>query len=381
MSTHYNTVITPPVQEHIIPVKNALDALDVLFRSLHLAIQKSYIPGTIVERPLSERAEIAELYHAMQKGNLDIKDEEKVYNAVSDLDNVYRQFLNQGEIKTELPKTGEQLARYTRITPPKKRKERHRGKPPIVLLPGVSNDLECVETLATELPLLGREVIVIGFPESYMGYVTPAFAEAVVESPTYASHVIFYKHAISQLTEEFAEIELWGFSTGSPIISQILHDESFQKKTKHAVLICPASSVQQTMKQLTLGIIHEYEVLFKRFTSVPKYVWTIGRKQPDDPVQKKLKKQIIMTLLKRVATRLDLWHDARVKENGRIIVVSSDKDHITKSSRVFRNDQKTLQKINQYNPQLTVMNIPNGLHSTPLVDPKPVIEKVFQLQE
>jgi len=327
------------------------------------------------ERPLSLRTTRAKLYHEVML-TPDKNSRREIFAEAHVRDGIATQYLNQGEVTVTLPGLGEQTARYTRIEAPESRKTPETStKPPIFLIPGISNDIDCVGALAQELPYSGRSVVVVGFPDSFMGSVTKEFAQAVEASPDYTPHTEFFKHALDALIREDTPVELWGFSTGSPIVEQILNDPKFQEKVTNAVLISPASVVDQTSKQLTLGTIKEIGKLLKRLSALGKYTYTSGREDtvpPEPEGQRAIKKEVFGSLLTRVRTNLPLWEQARVKEGGNIIVVSGKKDEMTKS--YLAEDAFT------QNPQIHVLHLSEGSHATPLTEPEEVLRKIFDLQ-
>jgi len=300
-----------------------------------------------------------------------------VFTEAHERDEIARQYLRQGEIRVNLPGLGEQTALYTHIDPPASRESsREEPKPPIFLIPGVSNDIDCVGALAQEIAYAGRSVVVVGFPESFMGSTTESFAKAVKDTPNYGPHTDFYKESIDALLGSDSDFELWGFSTGAPISAEILNDPRFQERVNEAVLLSPASSVDQTSMQINTGTASEGARLLKRFSTLGKYTFSMGRnknveQQPQE--QKKRRGEIFKSLMKKVQTKTASWEGAKVKDGGNIVVISGGKDQITKSYRVEDDFRK--------NPQMEVVHLPNAYHSTPLTEPQETVEKIFAQQE
>ncbi|HSA83806.1 MAG TPA: alpha/beta hydrolase [Patescibacteria group bacterium] len=365
-----------PKQEIKIPEANALERLNFLFYRFGHITRASTLPHQerSVSRPLWLRSKRAELYHQTQGS--DTNKRKRIFAEARERDEIAAQYLMQGVITITLPGLGEQTARYTMIEPPEGRKNLEQGsKPPIFLIPGVSNDIDCVGALTQELPYQGRSVVVVGFPESFLGHTTKGFADAVDASQDFGPHVNFYKQAITSLMGDQGDIELWGFSTGAPIAAQILHDPKFQERVTDAVFLSPASTVNQTSMQLNRGAIHELGHLVKEFGLLPKYTFSTGVNDNMPPMtddHKKLRKRIMGTLIKKVGTVSEYYTDARVKDGGKITIVSGEKDEITKSYRATN--------MLSQNPQTTVISLPDGHHATPLTQPERVIPIVFKRQ-
>ena len=391
--------VTPPKQEIRVPEYNTLEKFNKLLYRLGKLTARSRIVdrGKPInkrsERPLSSRAQRAHLYREARKIRREMnkvyrsKTEDKetalaplrrdihaIFDEARARDEIARQYLHQGEITVNLPGLGEQTARYTKIDPPASRRDpAQEGKPPIFLIPGISNDIDCVGALAQELPYQGRSVVVVGFPESVMGNVTTDFAHAVETSPTYEPHAAFYKEALKELLAESPHAELWGFSTGAPIAAQMLADPELQEKITDAVLISPASVVDQSTMQLNIGVAQDSARLLKRLSSLGKYTLTLGGRAKDVPEeqagQREIKKATMGSLLSHVRSRFNAWDKARVQNGGSIVVVSGGKDYITKSYK----DENVFRR----NPQMSVLRIPDGFHAYPLVEPASVVDQVF----
>ncbi len=234
----------------------------------------------------------------------------------------------------------------------------------------------------------GRRVVTIGFPESFMGRTTEEFAKAVAESKGYGPHEQFFRAALDSLRPRSdasapdQTIELWGFSTGAPIISEMLQDPDLQKVVSDAVLLSPASTADQSALSLNAGIAKEGAYLMGEFGNLPKYTFSKGRKElegiaEEEPIQRKIKKGIYKTLIERVRTKMDGWKTARVREGGSITIVSGDKDSMTKSYK----EMSDAEKVREENPQARLVRISDGHHATPLIHPETVLPQIFSAQK
>lgn len=368
--------ISTPIQEKSVPEINLIEKLDRLFYAVGKLTKPSRFSRSAeipegLERSLLSRTTRADLLaklEAIPKSNR-VRRQETIREAKV-RDEIARQYLNQGEVRVNLPGLEEQTARFVIIEPPKSLvPQETETKPTIFLIPGISNDIDSVTGLVQEIAFLGRKVIVVGFPESYMGKISPEFVEAVRKSQNYEPHTTFFKRAVVKLLGPASNIELWGFSTGAPIVAEILSDQEFQKRTTNAVLLSPASSVDQSRLQLNLGIAQEVARLVKNFGKLAKYSLTSGRKTPDEKGQKQLKQNVYKSLLDKVRRKSDFWRTMKVQDTGQIVIVSGKRDQMTKSSEA----------ISQFaqNPQGKIVDFPDGSHVTPLVEPEKVLPKVF----
>jgi len=358
-------------QEKRDPEANMLDKLDGAFYFLGAVTRKNIgkIENSKPERPLSVRRERAELYKRFKKTK-NTEERKQIVQEARERDSALEQFLNQGEVEVSDEDFGEAKARFSIINPQQEKEKR--DKPPIVFIPGISNDLACVETISQELSLSGRRVITIAFPESFMGRVSEKFAERCEQVPGYATHAKFFEEAIKKILPE-GDIELWGYSTGGPISAKMLtNNPEFSKRVKDAVLINPAGSVEQSKKQLSFGVAKEVRGMASKDTA--KFVMTVGRKIREDvevmaPEHEKLRNQIFGTLMDRIQHKSPDFNSMRVREGGKITVVSYDKDDITKCRKFFN------PKNQPENPQVKTMVL-KGCHMTPVTKPKELLSKI-----
>lgn len=372
--------VSVPIQEKSVPEINLIEKLDRLFYAAGKVTRpsrfgKSQETPEGLERSLLSRTARATLLAKLEA--IPKNDREKRQEIIKEAkfrDEIARQYLNQGEVTVNLPGLGEQTARFVVIEPPRSLVTKEtKAKPAIFLIPGISNDIDSVGSLVQEIAFLGRKVIVVGFPESYMGKVSSEFVNAVQKSKNYQPHTTFFKTAATKLLGVVDNIELWGFSTGAPITAEILADPEFQKRTTNTVLLSPASSVNQSKLQLNLGIIKEIVRLAKNFGRLPKYSLTWGRKTPDREEQKQLKQNFYKSLLDKVRRESDFWRIMKVKDTGKIVIVSGKRDQMTRSSAAISKFSK--------NPQAEIVDFPDGSHVTPLVESQKVLTEVFQITE
>ncbi len=401
--------ITPQKQEYQNPEGNALSRLNGLFRLVGMVTHDSPIRSVDktwnrlsekapiaqnrgIERSASlrtTRAHLLEEYRRIPKENAEGR--KKLITEAHQRDEIAAQFLNQGNVKITIGELGEQSAKYTILNP------KSEANPPIFFIPGISNDLSCVEALSQELAYkTGRKVYVVGMIDSIEGQATQKFADAISKSPDFGPYAEFFKGAINALTES-SKIELWGHSTGGPLITEILNDPRFQSKVINAVLLNPASSANISIPELVSGITNEFKNIISK--NMPKYTlsadrWGKGvidkiadlvlKKSPtqtevQDEQQRKIKGSINSTMMKKVCSIEDSWKAAKVKNGGKIVVYSGRQDYMTRSSEVFKGDDQSMAYLKQQNPQLEVIDDQAGYHTTPLIDNKIVGQVLAKL--
>lgn len=373
--------INPPVREKTIPEINTIDKGRGIFRFLKQTTHESTVKSgdKDQDRPLlalSKRADFLRKYRNRDGKKNETPESrrsarETAVESGKAWDEIVEQYLTQGEVVVNLPGLGEQTSKYTTITPPEsKRTPETDSKPPIFLIPGIANDLDSMGGLLLELPEDGREVTCAGFPESQMGNVTPEFATAVENAPGFEPHVEFFKTIIKKMYPDGQDVELWGFSNGAAIVETILQDPDFQKRVPNATLISPAASADMSKFQLYAGgVVMDTIRNLKRLS---KYSLTMSRKTPEPEGQRELKKRIFGNYEKKVATNLGLWKDARVREGGKITVVSGAKDGMTRS---HLSNESFLE-----NPQVTLVDVKKGTHMTPLLQADKILTAVKDAQ-
>ena len=62
----------------------------------------------------------------------------------------------------------------------------------------------------------------------------------------------------------------------------------------------------------------------------------------------------------------------RVKEGGNIVVVSGEKDQVTKSKKAVEDFKQ--------NPQVDVISLSNGIHNTPITEADTLVSEIFEKQ-
>ncbi len=298
---------------------------------------------------------------------------------------------DQDDVSVEVGDLGIQSARFVVLTPPESRRSKAQdGKPPIIFISGISADVETGGMFPQEsASYAGRDVVIIGYPDSWHGNVTDAFGKAAEESSSYEPHTTFFKEAIKAILErqdvkakigDVSEIDLWGHSTGAAIIAEILTDRQFRERVANAVLIAPPSCVDQRNPKifgreipLPGAIISElWDILKPKNIRNAAKINVANRHEiqyTKDHRRRELRSHY--ALRKKPLRRNNWWKkDLGVKEGGTIIVVSYDHDQMTKTYKV-------VDEIAQ-NPNLHIIKLP-GSHTTPLRKPLDLIRAVSKI--
>jgi hypothetical protein len=227
----------------------------------------------------------------------------------------------------------------------------------------------CLSNAAVEAAVRGRRVIMVGYPESFMGQTNQEFADAVEKDSGFGPHAEFFRAAIDTVLPKDQDIELWGYSTGAPIISSILKEKKYQERTTNAALLFPAASVNQSINSLKLGAVHEFGYLRKKFKQFSAATWGINEQSAE---RTRLHDEIMGSLMIKHCIIHDDWKSARVKEGGKIVVLSGGQDMITKSASAdatFKHGS---------NEQIEVVDLPEAYHLSIQTEPKAVIGSLFE---
>jgi hypothetical protein len=284
---------------------------------------------------------------------------------------------NQQEVRVVMGDLGEQMSRFIVLTPPESRRtEDTDTKPPIFLISGISNDLESMGSLPQEIAFSGRKVVTIAYPESWHGDVTDEFGKKAEESQSYEPHISFFKGAIENIRNQpeltaklgnFDEFELWGWSAGALMTAEILKDPKFQNLVSNAVIVAPASSVDQKNIQLPFKqeipvpgpIIKDQLQTFRHLEDVANLSVT-ERGSVEYTADKRYRMaRVYNALRKKVLRRYEWWKgDMKVREGGKIVVISYKQD-------VLAQTRKVLEDVRQ-NTSFSVIELPGSHHGLKL---------------
>lgn len=338
------------------------------FYAAGLITRESRLIGSDDEkRPLALERDRGEFLREFFKTN-NKQERKEILERASELDKIYVQFLeNQQEVNVNIDSLGEQMARFVILEPSKPSNE-----PPIILLPGISNDLEGTGELPIKLAASGRKVIEIAYPESWHGKVTREFGDAVKNSDRYQPHTEFFRSAINRIVGENSQIDLWGVSTGSLIASNLLADDGFKKRVDNAALLVPPGEIDH--KNFNISMLKESLNEAKKLHLLTKLSVSNLKKIDTSDEHRQLMLHTFEPLKEKVIHKYLWWN--RNLETGtgkKTVVIIGEKDHVTEAKR----GKKEIET----NKTLKLFSIKSGNHSTPLVEPEMVIKLIKNLQE
>jgi hypothetical protein len=287
------------------------------------------------------------------------------------LDEFDRQFHNQQRIKVATP-WGEQAAfgAVIDLTTSAAWQENDgtqpEEQPPIFLVPALSGDLYGVESLLRELALSGRRIAAIAYPESPLGTVTGKFREKVLKRNVFRPHATYFMSALNTMLGTPAAVELWGYSTGGPIAATILSDPQWQERVIKAVILAPASLVDQSMMGLMRGVMREGLHYLRRRERFPDIGIVLGAQDPQ--AKNPLRNEVVNQMIKMVRTQTDVWQTMRVRAGGKILVLAGDQDFIT-------HGQQAKNVIGSPTDQIEVEILPGNGHLSPLTQAASIVAK------
>jgi len=369
-----SNIMDSRIQEKEHPEKNLMDSFNRLFYLLGKVVRENR--GKLeTERPvrtLYTRAKRAELYKQFKRTR-NRENRQKIVQEAKERDQVLKEFLHQGDVGVSRPEIGNAKARFAVVNPPVEKEIK--GEVPIVFIPGISNDLACVEQITQEAALSGRKIAVIGYPSSFMGEASPEFLASCKESQNFKSHATFFEDAIKKIVPD-GNFELWGYSTGGPIVAEMLTDnKDFSERVTNAALIAPAGVVTQNKAEFLLGIAKDLRGLIPgaHKNVLTDIVTGKGRKEhvaPEASGQRKIKDEVSGILMDRIRRKSPCFDRMKVQEGGVITVVSYRGDDITKS-----------RKLKVENPQVGEHIKLPGHHGAPLLHAPELVSRISAAQE
>jgi hypothetical protein len=330
--------------ENEIPENNILEIMDNLFYKLgKIVSEKNTLSET--KRSLADRASI--------------KNKKDDPNYEQQRDKISEDFLDQREIDIDGSK-----ARYVYLDGTGFKKDENKAKiilkqNPIVIIPGLSNDLASVENMSKELALQGREVIVIAYPDSALGTVSKEFLEKMKETDGFEAHADFFETAILRILGEDAEFEILAHSTGCPISAELLNREEFSKRVTAATLLSPAAvSDELSMPKMVVGALNEIIKSIER-KELKKYSFITYKdtKTEEDKIKTEARKILLRKIIDETSEK---WKGMKIANNGTINVYSGNRDKVTKSS-----SEDAITRLLE-NPNINIIKDPEGSHTTAL---------------
>lgn len=363
----------PNVPENNIIEQKFTEALFYLGRivqsQLHRKSEKLHQP----ERSLYARRVRKQLLDTLRGVRKSEKDPEVraelrqiISQEAKDRDRIGVEYLTQKMVHIDLKELGMLASRFTVLNPPEG--ARQRNLPPVFLIPGISNDIDPVAGLAQELAYSGRQVIVIAYPESTLGTITPEFAQAVEQDGRFTHHGRYFAEAIRtiQSHEGIGTYELWSHSTGGPISAEVLRaNPDIAAQTQNAVLISPAASVTQSMTKFLAGFVREVMRDFQKYhVNLSKYSFVV----PAVKEKGGIKERVFFALVKAINKTYPHWNDIHLpSDSAEVIIWSGEKDTLTKTYKNESYGKVGGQKL---------VSDPGGTHLKGLLEPAEVIAQI-----
>lgn len=330
-------------------------------------------PGSEENRPVGLRVRRVEFYKNVSElrvkhknGDIDNEGYQSeiglLMNKLKNNDEIYFNFLEKVKpISVDMGELGVQEANYVDLS----FSETDFEKPPIIYIPGISNDVDGSGEFALELALSSkRRVIMITYPESPQGKVAKPFPKAVLKSNNFEPHVNFFEKAIIQIIGDNIDFDMCGVSAGSIMISEISKDKNFADRIGVINLLVPPGITALNILDIKKRLKMESES-----TTKMEEDGSIGRLRVINPKILKRSKEDIrnsnwtLNFLALKLTQEYKWWEGMGK--ARIIIAKDD--GITYGI-------KNIDKLRE-NPNLSIEIIDGG-HNGPAVNSKAWVEKM-----
>ncbi|MDD4938099.1 MAG: hypothetical protein PHX34_03765 [Candidatus Shapirobacteria bacterium] len=325
-----------------------------------------------------------------RKNELTIEERQKLYNEkrnkiksvlfeAKQLDKITKQFLNERkQISVNMGNLGIQGSNFVfldgaeRYKESEEETEKRKKLPPVVYIPGISGGLDSTGEFAIKLAMSGRNVLAFTYPESWFGFCTREFGDAVAKSDNFDPHKTYFKKIILEKIRELniEKFDIYGVSTGSLIISELMKDEDIKSKIDQAVMIVPPGISKA--KNLNVGIIKELiKNSFNKIKLLPKlsvYNKTSIVRNVD---HRQNMLHTYMALQKNVVKEYN-WQDQNLisSTNKKSIFIICKNDYVT-------NPMKNIGKID--GNQTIKYKVIKGGHATPTIEANRVINTIKEM--
>lgn len=247
---------------------------------------------------------------------------------------------------------------------------------PIVLISGASNGVESMDTFVREAAVKNpdRRIYVLGYPEAPSGKISEEYHQKVVAAKDLTIHNKVFKMMSQHLVPE-KDFEMWGYSTGATIVTNLSTDSDFAKYITNVVLICPYGAVEQTPEQFDKGVRQDSFNTLAWLKKLPQYVWINGSKNdPEQPLKLAVWKSIQEKGAQNiVGTNLPNIH---LRDGAKILIISGGKDKLTNSASIF--NMATEANWKQKNPNVLCDVVPNAIHTGPFLQPERFVKQISE---
>ena len=312
---------------------------------------------------------------------------EEIHKEAVIKDKVTEQYLKGQQEITVSTEYGEVSAQSFHLIPPAEAiTEESSQLPPIVLIGGWGADAAGVENMAIQLCAQGREVLFVGYPDSYGGEMTLKFAQATSQEGQdgLRPQAEFFIAAYSALLERYGyegSVEVWGHSAGSMIGAEMLNVESWANRVENAMLVAPAGTAEISQVSQVIGYARNITRYLRDITNLPRdlayHSYTSGRRA-DVNNKNPIRTKFHQALQKIVWNKGTLPHARTLQENtyegvkpvkGKVYLIHGDEDYATGSAG----------SSHRYEPRNKTIETRTALgmnHADFIIDPKKVIEVI-----
>jgi hypothetical protein len=244
-----------------------------------------------------------------------------------EFDDLSHKFLTERqEINVDMGELGTQSAMIVRIKP----KNASPEKKPLVYVPGISTNVDGTGIFPIKLAMeTGQEVIVIGHPESWFSKLTPEFVNKIKDSNNFEPHTKFFRSAIDTVLGETSEFDLCGLSAGTIITSELVKDETFNKRVGKISLIVPPGLADMTkptniFRGIRLFLRHE---LFKM--NNPIYTGSIQTEAYEPMESVELRHTAYKNIRSKLAKKYEWWENENLNKGRKTKVILANHDEVT----------------------------------------------------
>lgn len=380
--------ISPIVPEEIVqPEPDAIDpaegrpVVDGLLRYLGLALRPSKTGEK--KRPLwlrqLRRGILRDVQGARKSGERD-----RAWDYVTSaerFDKAYEQMMKQKEISLIDLEIGKVTGRYTTVDIDERLAE---GERPIVYIGGYASDIKPSQGAILAMGAMGKPVIALTYPEGTQGLVDEKYVEKVKRGEPYEAQAKYFKKAIEAILEDInyeGKIDLWGQSTGAGVVAKMLTDGEFFSGVERGAIINPVSQIDQSVRDVQIGAINDIVAVLPKVGKLLRntlvgerddYPKNLVDEWPADDHMKKLKSVVHKVESEWVSKRDDSLDNAKVTDDGVMLVVSCGNDKMTKTSK--RHDD-FVRRAGE-DESFKYLEITNGIHSSLFLDPVATIQLI-----
>jgi hypothetical protein len=298
-----------------------------IFYNTRLTTKDSIIPKEDISRAWFMQSDRADLFKEVAKCWEDKEKVREILDKANELDSLYIQYtLGKKQVEVDMKETGRQSSSYVILEP----KKSDQNKRPIVIIPGISNDLDGLGSFPIKLALsTQRKVVLVAYPESNNGKVTKDFATGVEKSDNFGPHTFFFQSAINKIMGEETEIDICGVSAGSIIATELMKDGDFNKRVnQYNLLVPPGIRKARFIK----GALREFKslVLDGGYKRIPQIITTDLKSNWKTEIDYKAGQQTFNALKRKLMQEYPWWKNKLISGKGKkTTVIIAKEDGVT----------------------------------------------------